>query len=858
MSGKEESLRRIVALALALFLSLGAPFADYAMAATRLVSVAGADSGDCTISPCRSISYAAAVSAAGDTINVGPGTYSTDTEFFPIPGSNLVIQGAGEGLSIIDSTPALVPVVSPGFGLPAFYYYDEQTAATKLDGFTIIAQNHPAISIMSMASSAPTISNNTITATTSAAGIAIYVTNPFYSAAVTLSPTITGNTIESTSGGGGIGFFRTFGLGPSDASSGAISGSTVTGGALRSGSYTYYYYYPPSPGTPASIAVSGTISGNTISGGFFGVGMNYFYSYYGYVGPKALAAPDRSASCCGPMAALDFAPTISGNTISSTSMGVLIYDVVYSYYYSSTENIRPLITGNTIEAPDFAGIEIVLLSFGGASVINATIADNEITDAGSGILIGGMGVGQLSATLSNNTVTGTFTATPYGYYSINAGALFQAMFVSDAAITVDHNTISGFETGIIMFGTIGDSTITNNSITGNQYTGVILYDFFRGPTSASAGKSASRALPMTPTSLTMSNNTITGSQYATTLYGYATYYGATPVFDLGGGSLGSTGKNTFSGSTSDLENISPSAMSAMSNWFSDTPVIVENPGAVTYSALENQLSISMATASGIKDGSAAFAITAASEGTFFQTGIGSAGMPNNAVVTFGGKKARFIGVTPDGKTLTGLAPATTSEGTVDVVVTNPGGQTGSIEGAFTYLPSSPNSPTAPTLVYPYDGASGLDPNGILFQWLVSVDADGDVVAYDLYVCEDATFESCPAPVNSVRVASLESGALYASAGGLGSLGLLLTGIALAGGLSRRRRVALMVLVAMLVAIAGMTLSSCGISGSGGGDLVSYNYEVGGLDSNTTYYWKVVAYDGTGNLTESSVYSFTTQ
>ncbi len=45
-------------------------------AATRFVAVGGADTGDCTITACATLTYAIAQAAANDTIDVGPGTFN--------------------------------------------------------------------------------------------------------------------------------------------------------------------------------------------------------------------------------------------------------------------------------------------------------------------------------------------------------------------------------------------------------------------------------------------------------------------------------------------------------------------------------------------------------------------------------------------------------------------------------------------------------------------------------------------------------------------------------------------------------------------------------------------------------------
>ena len=68
--------------------------------------------------------------------------------------------------------------------------------------------------------------------------------------------------------------------------------------------------------------------------------------------------------------------------------------------------------------------------------------------------------------------------------------------------------------------------------------------------------------------------------------------------------------------------------------------------------------------------------------------ISEAGMPGlsdpgyNIVVTFGGNPATDVVVNPAGTQITAVTPAGT--GTVDVVVTNPGGQTGILTNGYTY------------------------------------------------------------------------------------------------------------------------------------------------------------------------------
>ena len=52
-----------------------------------------------------------------------------------------------------------------------------------------------------------------------------------------------------------------------------------------------------------------------------------------------------------------------------------------------------------------------------------------------------------------------------------------------------------------------------------------------------------------------------------------------------------------------------------------------------------------------------------------------------------------------------------------------------------------NPPISPALVFPADGMEGL-PTTVTFSWDESSDPDGETVIYDLYYCENSSFEGC--------------------------------------------------------------------------------------------------------------------
>src|SRR5688572_8552601 len=77
-----------------------------ASAATRLVSPAGTDVGDCTGSPCLHIQYAVNQAVANDTISIAAGTYDTEPGNQVVVTKGLIITGAGIGQTILDGNSA--------------------------------------------------------------------------------------------------------------------------------------------------------------------------------------------------------------------------------------------------------------------------------------------------------------------------------------------------------------------------------------------------------------------------------------------------------------------------------------------------------------------------------------------------------------------------------------------------------------------------------------------------------------------------------------------------------------------------------------------------------------------------------
>ncbi len=163
--------------------------------------------------------------------------------------------------------------------------------------------------------------------------------------------------------------------------------------------------------------------------------------------------------------------------------------------------------------------------------------------------------------------------------------------------------------------------------------------------------------------------------------------------------------------------------------------------------------------------------------------------------------------------------------------------------------SNNNPPGKPRLRHPGDHEEGLD-TSLDMEWDSVTDPDGDHVSYELRISTDSNF-SAPMVVNTAS-AGKTSGTLFAGTG----LGFIFFGFVFAG--TARGRKGLLI-VAAVVILAGSTIVGCSVGKAGppaSGAVVSQ--PVSGLQTATTYYWKVVASDGNGGVTESDTSSFSTK
>ena len=161
---------------------------------------------------------------------------------------------------------------------------------------------------------------------------------------------------------------------------------------------------------------------------------------------------------------------------------------------------------------------------------------------------------------------------------------------------------------------------------------------------------------------------------------------------------------------------------------------------------------------------------------------------------------------------------------------------------------SNHPPEVPILIAPADGATGVNPVQVTFDWFAVTDPDGDPVDYLLEYCVNVDFTNC----NVVQKANNEivSSALVS---GVGGTGLSLAFLGLLGASTRKQR---LVQIAAII-VFSLIMSGCGtnIPIENGDGTVSQTER--NLQSNTTYYWKVTATDTNDLSATSEVWSFTT-
>ena len=320
--------------------------------------------------PFCSIQSGINVASTGDIVEVAAGTYEKITMK-----SGVVIQGAGQGISIIDGGASGSVVTANGVD-----------SSAKLDGFTITNGNATYGGGMDSINSSPTVSNCTFSGNTASyygGGMRIAfssptVTNCTFSGNTsvengggmynwTSSPTVTNCTFSgntSVENGGGMG---------NNNSSPNVINCTFSGNSADYGGGMY------NDSSSSPTVTNCTFSENTA--GIEGGGMHS----HNYSSPTVTNCTfsGNSADYGGGMVHYDNStPTVTNCTFSGNS-AVLIGGGMYNGYQSSSTVTNCTFSGNTVG--NYSGGGMYNDTYSSSTVTNCTFSQNTAGTNGGGM-----------------------------------------------------------------------------------------------------------------------------------------------------------------------------------------------------------------------------------------------------------------------------------------------------------------------------------------------------------------------------------------------------------------------------------------------------------------------------------------
>jgi glucose/arabinose dehydrogenase len=164
-----------------------------------------------------------------------------------------------------------------------------------------------------------------------------------------------------------------------------------------------------------------------------------------------------------------------------------------------------------------------------------------------------------------------------------------------------------------------------------------------------------------------------------------------------------------------------------------------------------------------------------------------------------------------------------------------------------------NPPAAPALISPADATTEA-PTTVSFEWIPSVDPDGDQVSYRFFLGTDPSFAGVvPVPVARTGDGKTAEPFKIPNLPALLPVALFLSGILFA---KKPARLAGILFLAGIIGTFGIAGCGGGSSGSPAAASGSVTHIASGLAAGTTYYWKVEADDGL-DTAASPTRSFTT-
>jgi len=314
--------------------------APVAHAATRYVATTGTDSGNCTVTACRTITYAIGQSVAGDTINVAAGTY---TEAGITVNKNLTISGVGAGSTIVQAHANYDSATNRVFRIEATVTIEKMTirhGKTTMGGGILVYES-------SLTLNYSTVTRNVTTGGGYGGGI-----NILYGTLTMNNSTISNNVAADL--GGGIALFQY---------SATLNNSTVSGNTVVNGDGGGIYH---SEGV--TTLNNSTVSGNRASVNGGGIAL-------GYSGNQSLNHA-----------------TITDNTADSDNNGSGTGGGLYRVLDTGTTNYKnSIIAGNRRGAVDGSDCSGGAFTSQGYNVLNASCptggtGDQTTTDAKLGPL----------------------------------------------------------------------------------------------------------------------------------------------------------------------------------------------------------------------------------------------------------------------------------------------------------------------------------------------------------------------------------------------------------------------------------------------------------------------------------------
>lgn len=440
MASRLRTFARSTALAGVIALgcgSLALIYADSALAATtRLVSPTGSDTvptnNPCTVSPCKTINHAVAVSAAGDTISLAAGTYAAASI-----NKAVSVVGAGQASSIVDganTTAGVVIAVAPSATVSISGVTVQHGKSAFGGGIEILEGN--------VVLSNDTITNNSAAGTNVVGGGGIGLDGTQFGGATLDATHVTVTANTSASAGGGV-----LVAAPATFRDSMISNNTATG--VGGGVDVAKILAADTPKLTTVDTTGTSITGNT--SGSAGGGIALAAGTTLSLGSLASVNTNTAVNGGGIYAAEGSTATLDGTSVNADTAnggstaaggngGAIFNSGTLTIKNNATlSGNKAVASTNATNALRGYGGGIVNISILGQSPA-LTITDSSITGglpAGAFNATAGGGLAQFSpapANLTNATVSGNTAFLGGGVYAGSAVALTNSQVNSNIAV----------------------------------------------------------------------------------------------------------------------------------------------------------------------------------------------------------------------------------------------------------------------------------------------------------------------------------------------------------------------------------------------------------------------------------------